>query len=916
MSSDIRKYLHYLQSGHVTEDGFLETLDSFFSLSSRTAVVSDNMRDMADLFYNIIRVCGRIYKGSLECDRDGISDVVKERVFIGFGNIEHLYIEATLEDEKSSSISLIRFLSELKAKKDKQKSPDINRQFLEKNIEVLLDVLNDVSYIFDATYKGEILFPINSIVASVIGNKGFITGARRLNEKDIKLLQLAVRLFQNDSEELVVLLKLKEKCNLKFIDYLGSGGHILDTSHFDNYRSNGTMIFHDSVRRCILIRNADKGYFDVPDRNKYEVKPEYDYEGNTFCWFVEYGLGNRTLNSYSQIQGNKQFAKNLLKLLYNEKKRNVFINNAIMMDDYGNIDSVNPFCCNDKFLIKEVKIEKAEVRPSSDAITEMLGEYRACSIKDNIMNRLTIGICSLLLDINNVGVDALGIDSLQNGRWYQEQVIQNWMNHDSLDDDSRQSLLYNWYNQLRYCESDKSFESYELKQQDFLPLQQSLDGFMQLIAPHCYDGEYIFAGIVEEIVEENEDTSYEINVSLMDTISGKRYRSTSGNRSMVVSCGDLEDITEDIEWERLRGQKLYFTYSPVEAKGHIADQPTTKLLAGLEHIMFRALPFEVGNEVSDYDLQRAYDVMSMYRKAYCDYARRKKVFSTQDFETQAYMRLLHNLIWSRVNSKTVHTYFDVIRGHMIAGFEDIAEDAYFSNPEYHSLYIMKDNMHQNAVMSDVYSTYIKDGGHRDMRPLYYKDISIDGNGKYTFCGNVIKKIVFLTDNFIFGDSTIASLAAYYGLTADQIKDYVTERRYKEAEASIESITCNGEPVSISEIIARNGHLPVSIHGFYGTDKGIERIKQFLDKVNICYDCIDYYHEMDRPPDGVPEMANSIWKNAGEGKAGRYLLFREFSLPKSTVFPNKMLSINDGDINRAICMYVKRKELNLLSRTGN
>ena len=160
------------------------------------------------------------------------------------------------------------------------------------------------------------------------------------------------------------------------------------------------------------------------------------------------------------------------------------------------------------------------------------------------------------------------------------------------------------------------------------------------------------------------------------------------------------------------------------------------------------------------------------------------------------------------------------------------------------------------------------------------------------------------------------MAAYYGLTADQIKDYVTERRYKEAEASIESITCNGEPVSISEIIARNGHLPVSIHGFYGTDKGIERIKQFLDKVNICYDCIDYYHEMDRPPDGVPEMANSIWKNAGEGKAGRYLLFREFSLPKSTVFPNKMLSINDGDINRAICMYVKRKELKLLSRTGN
>ena len=135
----------------------------------------------------------------------------------------------------------------------------------------------------------------------------------------------------------------------------------------------------------------------------------------------------------------------------------------------------------------------------------------------------------------------------------------------------------------------------------------------------------------------------------MDTISGKRYISTSGNRSMVVSCGDLEDITEDIEWERLRGQKLYFTYSPVEAKGHIADQPTTKLLAGLEHIMFRALPFEVGNEVSDYDLQRAYDVMSMYRKAYCDYARRKKVFSTQDFETQAYMRLLHNLIWSHVD---------------------------------------------------------------------------------------------------------------------------------------------------------------------------------------------------------------------------------------------------------------------------
>ena len=98
MSSDIHKYLHYLQSGHTTEEGFLETLDVFFSLSSRTAVISDNMRDVADFFYNIIRVCGQIYEDSLECDCDGLPDVVKERVFIGFGNIEHLYIESTPED--------------------------------------------------------------------------------------------------------------------------------------------------------------------------------------------------------------------------------------------------------------------------------------------------------------------------------------------------------------------------------------------------------------------------------------------------------------------------------------------------------------------------------------------------------------------------------------------------------------------------------------------------------------------------------------------------------------------------------------------------------------------------------------------------------------------------------------------------
>ena len=104
-------------------------------------------------------------------------------------------------------------------------------------------------------------------------------------------------------------------------------------------------------------------------------------------------------------------------------------------------------------------------------------------------------------------------------------------------------------------------------------------------------------------------------------------------------------------------------------------------------------------------------------------------------------------------------------------------------------------------------------------------------------------------------------------------------------------------------------MPISVHGYYGTDKGKDSIKKFLDNNGIAYDQVDYYKELDQLSVDVSKLARKVWPDKANDISGKYPVFREFSMPKATVFPDKMLSLKDGDINKAICMYVKREELN-------
>lgn len=144
--------------------------------------------------------------------------------------------------------------------------------------------------------------------------------------------------------------------------------------------------------------------------------------------------------------------------------------------------------------------------------------------------------------------------------------------------------------------------------------------------------------------------------------------------------------------------------------------------------------------------------------------------------------------------------------------------------------------------------------------------------------------MLLTDNFVYGDSTIYALAAYLGISADSSLDNM---RLEQANTAKMKYICEGKEVPISLILKTN-HIRISIYAFYGTDSGRERIEAFLSKHNIEYESCKYVHKLTNVADDrVIGQAKELWR-VGRFQTGYYLYIRKFNLPKKTVFPSKMI----------------------------
>lgn len=756
MNRDLQICLNILESGSVNEDSFKSLLQNFLIFTQKTENIAGNREDVAQVFCRILSECQKIFKIT---SPDKLPADIKEQIISSYNNIERLYVETNDKERNGSYVRTVWFLSELKSKSSEGRMGEIDHTMLGEYAKDLLDILGDIQFIFDIENEKGLIFPINKVIAAVIGGRDFQEFRDGVKKEDIYTLQLAVRLFRAAEDE-NILTTLKTKYNLAFIDYLNDYCEIIDTVDFLNYQRNGTMIFFNERARKVLIRSEREGYFSGCESLEYDVIGELDCNGNSIGWFVEYLLNNNdVLCDYSDCLDKEHDRIPFLRLVYDKNYRNVFLQKAIIRKADNTLIPINPYCVQDQFLIQGRLKGKEGKAYRKNQIRDLLNKYRVCSVKSRAMNRVTFGLCSLLLDIKNIGVNALGLDNLTNSRWYQEQVISNWTSNPQTGYENVAELLSIWSTELEYCGLIRDLEKTQIKAVDLLPLRQDLHVLYSKLWPSMFPDELLLFGIIKE----KKRDVFVIEVDLDENQVTADCRK-NGDRFITINKEDLQDDDNVVnEWGARIGTPIYFLYSIDDGKGHIVDNSVLKALHGVESIQRNGLPITVGLIVTESEYERFASLVKLFEDTYRQVARDKRVCKTNDLDSQIYLRILHNMIWSGVNSvEKKNIYFDIVFAHEIADYAEIDQDSTFLRNDNTVLYVPKDNAAQDSVLSKLYGEYLKPIG-RDPKYLYINELTKNENEQYLVNKNVISKVILLTDNVVSGRSTIHTIAAYMGI---------------------------------------------------------------------------------------------------------------------------------------------------------
>lgn len=901
MNCDLQTCLHVLESGSINEDSFREVLNLFHGFTSHTDLVANNRVDTATVYCRILSAYQNLY----EIDTwEKLSKDAAEQLIQSFNNIERLYHDTSEEERKGTYVRTIWFLSELKTKAAEGRTGDIDKRIIGKYAKDLLDVFQDIRFVFDIEYDGARLFPISQVIAAVVSGRDFQEFRNGIQSNDIYTLRLAVKLFKAP-EDIEILDELKSKYRLKFIDYLSEDCLIIDTSDFLNYQWNGTIIFYNDAEHRVLIRSLKEDYFSHCEERGHELQTELDCDENPIGYFVEYELdASDELCDYSDVLASEAGRISFLRLIYDCDARNVFLQNSIIRKSDGSLLPINPYCINDTRLVQGYLGNKKGKTYQLSQIREPLQKYRSCSIKTHIMNRVTLGLCIFLLDTNNIGVDEFGLDSLTEDDWYQNQVIQNWLNNPNTTKDHVSLLLNEWYRQLSYCEKILSIEKEEFHAIDFLPLRHDVNSIYQKVYPGFLPDEKLFSGIVIEDEDSPETYSIEINDKTVAGTNEKKHH----NWPITIPVEDnfhVED--ETLKWDQRVQTDVYFFYSLSEKRGCVLNRELLKALAGVELVQQNCLRFAVGAAVTGIQYNTIRALSRLFETSYEEVAHKTKACLKDDVEGQTYLRLLHNMIWSGIDTvERMQDYFNIFRAHQPAGFSEIDDDPFFQREAPNTLYVPKDSYHQSSVLSFVYDRRLKPGTQRDDRHLYTPELSLI-DGQYAVFGSPIEHIVFLTDNFASGLSTIAALAAHLGIDSDKDCGLCPDR-VKKADITRHRYYCGDDEVSVADII-RTNNAKITVHSYYGTSDASKKIDEFLESHQIPYEKSSFQLALTTTAEqDMIELAKSIWsKRYVDFRQGCYLYVREYNMPRKSVFPPQMLE----EPRRFINLFTRRKELNEL-----
>lgn len=886
----IKNFLHALELDTYDEKTVVQTLDCFDELN--VPFLSEDKVLVATTFYQLLRYCNNLYN-------EKITYEIQDRLLTVFENIRRIGVDATDEEKKNSSMITLWFLNELESRKGQGLIQDIDDDVLEGNISKLLEGLGDIQFIFQIKKDDKIVFPINKIIAKVVKKPEFINSEVPLSSYHIKVLQLAVKLFKDDPNDKQIINDLRKNCNLRFLNYLENSCEIIDTKDLLNNQKNGVMIFFDSSMSKVLIRHEREEYFlEKPVWWSHDVKvdSERDYQGKTIGYFIEYNLDlGDELVSFTDMLIEIEDRQEFLKLMYDKQAKNIFLEKSIIKKQDGSYMPLNPFCFKDDKIVKG-KIGKKEGKSfAKDQVKGILNEYRNCSIKTSstyVMNRVSLGLSIDLLEKSKSDFDCLQIDNYTDDDLYQNQMLKYWVLGSSNQMESLYYVLKKWCKELEYVKRNEIIKKYLATAQDFYPLSCNTKWIYDMLS--CMPDEcwYIFSGYSRK-----KNGEMNLVVELNQNSMGEKYMSNTNNSktSIIIPASDLEDNDNFFDYD-LENVDYCVLYNKTGQKVKLLNQDILNFLNELEEIQKEnVITYNVIKSISKVDYNCVSEGIKLYKKAYGDVA--KNNFEKNDFDTQVYYRLLHNMVWSKIEESKVRDYFKIFAHHELLSFENIKDDEYFKRCDDNYLYVPKDGRVNDAVLLSIYENYLKPYDRREINDLFNENIRLEDDGYYR--KNRIEKIIFLCDNFEKGSATKRMLCAYLDIKTDDFD-----------ESSIEKIRVGTQKyylsdkteVRLKKLIELN-NCEVEVHGYYGTKEGCAEIDGFLDKNGIKYCKTSFQNEIEKHSKQIETQVQNIW---GYKPPNCFTVIREFNMTKRSVFHWEMV----GDLSKAICLFVKKREFDI------
>lgn len=882
MLIELRSYLEAVQSEINDLNLCKEILKKLTELNV-TEMSKDRVL-IADLWYSVV-------KSIQEIDDD---NKLENEVIESFNNISQI----AKSGEDSSSLILINFLNDLYQHRNGMMSK-INVSVQESTI--LLNDLEPIKFIFLICDEDENrYFPANRLLSNIVLDSHFISS--KIEPYHINLLQLAVEMYRitGDADPQKQFEHLIKECNLHFINYLDGTSTRVDTIDMANYRYNNVMVFYNEKEKKVLIRHENEQYFSNLPAGVH-INHEINGQKMPIGYSVELSVEGEAIDYSKAI---KESPVELLKLFYVNGCKNVLIQKMIIKMSDGTYKPLNPFCINDKWIVKgHINRREAKVCQTDQIIEcidegrlQMLSSYAKC---DGI-NQVTFGLCLYLLEKEVVDIEKMFRieDDLE---CRQTSIIKNWVTLTVDKIDSIEYILRKWIDDLDYCKEDllKNFVFEKKRIRDILPFALSMKWVYELL--NMPDEPSVFVGTIS--YESDEKYYIDFSPRLNKSLAKNQHDEILGIFSSDVILSEETD-SEEIFQEHMQG---YFILKDGKWYFDISIQNLLKIIVNIELFNEYLIQEKILSIFTDDKCRLFFPIMELQKDELLD-VDIKKVDKLSMFR----YRLLHNILYNKINEDLVDDYLDIFSKHQILSFEEINNDELFANDDDNTLIVPKDRIELDAVLNKVYNKYIRKHSTRDELWWYLSQRLSCKDNIYYKNGNKISNIRFLFDNIEHGTATIRTLAVNLGKEDEWIKFELQRTKMKEDDLKnkienqqkvMQSYIIGSAVINAKDIYIANSP-KIVVHSYFGTNEGDELIKSFLDYCGISKDNYSVSHELDirHKADIIEKECNNLKLDYKHNK-NIYIVIREFNMPKRNLLPRGSV----GDANKVITLLVKKKE---------